>query len=314
LDTNTLTEQLRALDPGALDWTFALYNAHRYRDGIELEWSTCRMRGIIAQVDKLREYLLKKPVDEKPVVPYSPFLPDKETIGALELTDEIIREQIKAITIDAPRGPVYTPEDFLSGTAQKPTGYALYGESKDENSAVREQVLFMRRANPFLSPSNAALFTSAADEFTPCEKPILKFAPGTDFLLIGGVCYFFSSSVEKDFALESRQYAIAQKRMESIAAAEIINDYDNLEACVMKPRNARKFMDFDKAVLDHIVRLPIVEREEFLGTYGVTIDRNGYVDTSDPAQCELVVDLLCCKSCLDPLGRLSVGSNITRRE
>ncbi len=75
-----------------------------------------------------------------------------------------------------------------------------------------------------------------------------------------------------------------------------------------------KFIGFDKKVLEYIVRLPIVEREEFLSTYGVTIDRNGNMDASDPDQCELVIDLLCCRSCLDPLGRLSTASNITPRE
>jgi len=57
-----------------------------------------------------------------------------------------------------------------------------------------------------------------------------------------------------------------------------------------------------------------VGREEFLATYGVTIDYDGRMDTSDTEQCELMIDLLCCRSCLDPLGRLAVGSNITVRE
>jgi hypothetical protein len=143
---------------------------------------------------------------------------------------------------------------------------------------------------------------------------VLKFATAVDFLLIGDVGYFFSSAVQKDFSLEDRHLAIAGRHLDSIAGAAIISDYEQLERVVMTAKNARKFLDFDKQILEHIVRLSIVEREEFLSVYGLTIDRNGRVDTSDPEQGEMLVDLLCCRSCIDPLGRLAVGSNITPRQ
>ena len=82
----------------------------------------------------------------------------------------------------------------------------------------------------------------------------------------------------------------------------------------MTAKNAKKFIDFDREILEYIVRLPVVEREEFLSHYGITVDREGRMETYDPEQCELIIDLLCCRSCLDPLGRLSVGSKITPRE
>jgi hypothetical protein len=128
------------------------------------------------------------------------------------------------------------------------------------------------------------------------------------------VCYFFSSGVAKDFALENRHFAIASKRLALIADAGVVSNIEALEKAAFTAKNARKFADFDKQVLEHIARLPVNEREEFLATYGVTIDYNGRMDTSDAEQCELMIDLLCCRSCLDPLGRLAVGSNITVRE
>lgn len=314
MDTTTLTEALRGFEPEALTWKFALYGTHKSRDGLELEWSLCKMRGVPTQADKLREYLLKKPVADKPVLPYSPFLSNKENIGALVKTDELIRGQLSDIILNIQNGQAYAPEDFVTGVLPKTAGFAFYGESKDDEGQVGDQVIFMRRGNPFLSGGAYRLCTSAADEIVSCDKPILKFATAVDFLLIGGVCYFLSSAIEKDFELENRHFVIAQKRMELIAEAEIVSDYERLEGCVMKEKNARKFMDFDKSILEHIARLPIVEREEFLSTYGVTIDHNGHMDTSDPEQCELIIDLLCCRSCLDPLGRLSVGKSITPRE
>jgi len=165
-----------------------------------------------------------------------------------------------------------------------------------------------------MSGAKVRLCTSEGAEVITSEKPLLKFTPATDFLLIGGVCYFLTAAIKKDFEMDNRNFAIAAKRMGLIADAAIVSDYENLEAAVMTAKNARKFLDFDSKVLEHITRLPIVEREEYLSTYGVTIDNNGHMDTSDPEQCELVIDLLCRRSCIDPLGRLSVVSSIMPRE
>jgi hypothetical protein len=152
------------------------------------------------------------------------------------------------------------------------------------------------------------------DEVAATDKPVLKLAPGVDFLLLGDACYFFSSGVEKDFALENRYFAIASKRLATVADADIVSNIEALEKAAFTSKNARKFVDFDRDVFDHIARLDTMDREEFLATYGVTIDAAGKMDTSDAEQCELIIDLLCCRSCLDPLGRLAVGSNITVRE
>lgn len=314
MDTTTLTEALRELSPDTLTWKLALYSTSKGRDGLELDWHLCSMRGIASQADSTREYLLKKPVAEKPVAAYTPFLSDKENIGAIAKEDKVIHEQLVDIILSIRNGQAHAPEGFVSGVLPKPAGYAFYGERRDDEDNILEQVIFLRRSNPFMSGQSARLFTTEGDDVISCVNPVLKFTSTADFLLIGNVCYVLSSAVEKDLSLENRHFAIAQKRMGLIAEADIVSDYDKLEACVMKAKNARKFLDFDKAVLEYIGRLPIVEREEFLGTYGVTIDHNGRMDTSDAEQCEMIVDLLCCRSCLDPLGRLSVGSNITPRE
>lgn len=308
MDTTKLIEALRDVDVDALDWKFALYSKSKGRDGLELEWNLCKMRGIASQANRLKEFLLKKPVAEKPVLPYSPFLSDKENICALDIADEMIRDQVSDITLSIQRGSYCPPEDFVSGVLPKTIGFAFYGESE-----TGEQVLIMRRGNPFLTGSTAKLYTAAGDEVVACEQPVIKFAMAVDFLMIGGVCYLLSSSIEKDLALENRYFAIAAKRMEAVAEAGIASDYELLEKAVMTTKNARKFIDFDKDILEHVVRLPIAQREDFLITYGITIDHNGNMDTSDPEQCELIIDLLCCRSCIDPLGRLSVGSNIIPR-
>ena len=314
MNTTVLTEALRALDPEALKWKFALNGLTKSRDGLELEWNLCKFRGLKAYAENLKNALLKKPVAEKPVAAYSPFLSDKENIGAIAQNDELIRDRISDIILHIQRGKNYPPEEFVAGDLPKTAGFALYGERLDADGTPAEQVLFMRRANPFLAGASANLCISDGEGIIACDKPVLKFTASADFLLIGGVCYFFSSAIEKDFDLENRHYAVADKCMKRIADADIISDYDGLEKAAMAGKNVRKFSGFDKEILAHIKRLPIVEREEFLSTYGVTIDQSGRMDTSDADQRELIIDLLCCRSVLDPLGRLSTGSNITPRE
>jgi len=314
MDTQNVTETLRALQPDELDWKFALYSVHKSKDGTELDWYLAKMKGASAWVDTIRTTLLEKTTAEKTVAQYSPFLSDKEHIAALEKTDDMIKDQISDILLNIKNGLVHAPEDFVSGVLPKITGFAFYGERKDEEGKVVDQVLFMRRGNPFLSGQKVRLCTSVGDEIMTSEKPLLKFTPATDFIFIDGICYFNSASIERDFDIENRHFAIASKRMALIADATIVSDYEKLEEVVMSAKNARKFLDFDKEILEHIARLSIMERGEFLDKYGISIDSNGHMNTYEAEQCEAVIDLLCCRTAIDPLGRIVTGNNIMPRE
>ncbi|GHV44811.1 hypothetical protein FACS189492_1680 [Clostridia bacterium] len=313
METKNLTESLRAFKPADWEWKFALYAARKSRDGIDLDWSLCKMKGVAKWVETLRDALLEKTLAERTVTEYSPFLP-KESIPALPREDGLIREQLWDTVKDIQSGLEYAPENYANGDVTKPTGYGFYGFRKDEDGKISDEALFMRRVNPFLTGSKAWLCTTVGSEIVTADKPVLKFMPATDFLLFGGVCYFLSTAIEKDFDLENRNAAVAAKRMELLGEACIVSSFEQLEKAAYAAKNARKFVDFDKHILAHIVRLTVEDREEFLLKYGVTIDQQGRMDTYDPEQCELIIDLLCGRSCLDAFGRLAVGSNITVRE
>ena len=204
----------------------------------------------------------------------------------------------------------------MTGELPRAAGFAFYGELvvDEDGEKTTKQILFMRRGNPFMSGAKTRLCTSNGSEVVYSDKPILKFTSAVDFILIDDVCYFNSPAIEKDFAMENRHLAIAINRLELISVVEIVSNYDKLESVVTSPRNAKKFINFDEQILEHITHLSIPEREEFLSTYGITVDHKGLMDTSDGEQCELIIDLLCCRSVVDPLGRLAIGSNITPRE
>ena len=315
MNKQILIDALHNLQLENLDWKFALYNTHKGRDGLELDWHSCNMNGIPAWVGNIRDTLLKKSIAERKVEPYSPFLSDKEYIGVLEKTNPIIKDQIHDILVSIRKSGMYPPESFITGALPKIAGFGFYGATKNEEGIIKPHVLFMRRGNPFLSGSDKTrLCISDGNAAVICNKPILKFSPAADFLYINDCCYFLASAIEKDFALDSRQIAIANKCLKQIFKTDIISNYSQLEIAVMKPANAKKFMNFDENILERILKLGILEREEFLAPYGIEIDRKGHMDTVDPIQCDLIIDLLCCRSCFDPLGRLAVADNITPRE
>ena len=79
MDSTILADALRGLDFSKYSWKFALYSTQKTRDGLELEWNLCNMNDIDEQVEIIRDYLLKKPVADKPVAQYSPFYLIKKT-------------------------------------------------------------------------------------------------------------------------------------------------------------------------------------------------------------------------------------------
>jgi len=313
MDTETLIQALRNLIPEEFEWKFALYSAGKSRDGLELHWNFCNMNDISLWINTLTAQLLEKAIPEHTVTGYSPFLP-KENIGAILKTNDLIKEQISDIEASLQNALTYSPADFISGALPKISGYGFYGFKTDDDGRIFEKVLFMRRSNPFLSGTRIRLCNTDSNTVFENSSPLLKFTAGTDFLMISDTCYFFSAPIERDFSLEERHIAICGKRMKELANSNIISDFDRLEKIAYANRHARKFIDFDKNILDHICRLPLTERIEFLDTYGIRVDQEGRMDTSEDEQCELIIDLLCCRSCLDPLGRLAVGSKITVRE
>lgn len=312
MDTQTLTQAIRNINPSEFSWKFALYNAQKGRDGTDLEFRICKMDGISEWIEELNSNLLDKILPERTVAPYSPLAP-KELICALDRSDDMIKEKITAIISDIENAFEHAPEDFISGAAPKPVGYAFYGARKDESGIVTDRALYMRRTNPFLAGQKAKLCMSGAEGIVESESPLLKFTLGVDFFMYGDGCYFFADNIEKDFEFESRHVAICAKRLEEIAQNDIVSDYEQLEKVALSNKHAKKFVDFDVEILDYIKRISIMDRMDFLTTYGITVDNSGRMESSDPEQCELIIDLLCCRSCLDAFGRLSVGNKITPR-
>jgi hypothetical protein len=322
LDTQTLAAALQGLKPKEYDWKFCLYSASKSRDGMQLRWNACEMRDIPRWTEQMARLLLEKTLAERVVTDYSPLCP-KEEIGALAKSDPQIRDQIGDILLGVAGAERRAPEEFANGVVTKPVGYAFYGLRPTQRTGdgepeagelLPEEVLFLRRANPFISGAKALLCTGQGEAVAEASTPLLKFTPQVDFLLIGGVCYLLSESVGRELELESRANAVAGRRLGQIAEAEVVGNYEQLELTALGGKHTKKFLEFDKEILDHIAALSVQSRMEFLSAYGITLDSDGKMDTHDPEQCEMIIDLLCGRTCTDVLGRLAVGVNIKPRE
>jgi len=309
MDTPTLTQKLQGLLTANYEWSLNFFNSKKSRDGVEFEFGKCGMKDIGVLAENIKTTLLEKVFSDRSVNEYSPFL-TKESVGTLPVDHELIHEPISDMMLSLKNAHTLNPEDYVSGLYAWPTGYVIQGKKTDSDDIV----LYIRRTNPFIRPDKNRIYMAEGGMIAASAKPVLKFLPAIDMLIIGGDCFMISNNMNKDFSLESRHYAICAKRMALIAEKSIINNYDQLEAVAMNGKNARKFLDFDREILEYIERLSIAEREEFLATYGINIDKEGKMDTYDPEQCELIVDLLCCRSCVDPLGRLAVANGISPRE
>ena len=311
MDTQTLRQKMQSVITADYEWSLNFFTSKKSRDGIELNFNKCNMKNLSTLAEAVRIYLLEKALAERPVIEYTPFITN-ENIGVLPIRHELIQEQITEMMFSIKKTETISPDDYVSGLYAWPTGYVIQGIKNEQNS--EEKILYFRRNNPFIKPDKNHIYTTLSNDIVAAEKPILKFLPAIDLLIVDDNCFMITGNMSKDLGLESRHFAICAKRMELIAEKSIINNYEQLDAVAMTAKNAKKFLDFDRDILEHIERLSIIDREEFLSTYGITIDSEGRMDTYDTEQCELIVDLLCCRSCLDPLGRLAVANGISPRE
>ena len=323
MDTHTLVTALQGLNPKEYEWRFCLYSSQKSKDGAQLRFARCAMEGIPLWAEQMIRLLLEKTLTERVVTDYSPLQP-KEEIGALSQGDERVRGQVGDLLLGVTGCEANAPEDFVNGVVNRPVGYVFFGLRPKQESGDREQesgaqpkeVLFLRRTNPFISGGGAKglLCVGKGDGIAEAQTPLLKFTPQTDFLLMDGICYFLSEAAGKDLDMESRPAAVCARRLEQIAQAGVVGNYEQLELAALGGKHTRKFLEFDKEILDHIASLSIEARIDFLAAYGISLDSDGKMDSSDPAQCEMIIDLLCGRTCTDVLGRLAVGVNIKPRE
>ncbi|MDR1805352.1 MAG: hypothetical protein LBQ80_01070 [Clostridium sp.] len=303
-----LSEAIRGLEPRGLEWSFLPYNSSKTRDGVSFMFGKCAMKNIGAWVETVLDSLLSENLSKQSVTEYSSFLP-KEEIGAIPASSLLMSEPLTE-ALGAVKGALpYNPEDFLTGLFPRVTGYAFY--AKDKNGA---EVLLMRRTNPFLGGKKQLLCDCEEDsgEIKESLSPLLKFTADADFLLLDGVCYFITAAAQKDFALEDRAAALCAQATEIIGECDLVSDFARFEETAKK--QARKFEDFSEDLVVSIGRMGVQAREEFAGTYGVSVGSDGRLETNTPEQCALLIDFICRRSCLDIYGRLAVANKITPRE
>jgi hypothetical protein len=308
METHDFTQSLGELVTGKYEWTFGLYSAKKSRDGITLDIGKTPMKDIATLADAIRCALLEKTLQERTVTDYSPLL-QNEYIGALSGDSELLGEPLCNMLDALKTADTRYAEDYYGGLYSAPCGYAFLGKGPGG-----ETVLFLRRSSPFIKGGKSRICVVNGETVVTSDSPVLKFSPQVDFVFIGGIGYFVTSAAEKDFGFESRHIKIAEKRLKVLGEKGILSNFENFENVAYKNKHARKFMNFSTEVAEHIERMSAESRADFLSSFGIDTDGAGLLQTDDEESCELIIDLLCGRSCLDALGRLSVANNIQPRE
>jgi hypothetical protein len=305
MDTHDLTAALQALNPKDYKWRFCLYSTHKSKDGTQLAWNACAMKDIAAFTEKIASNLLEKTLTTRSVTEYAPSLP-KEEIGTVPTNDPLVRQQMSDLFSSVRNAETHAPEDFANGIVGKPVGYGFWGEAE----ANKKQVLFLRRANPFLAAAKGILAIGKSGTVQEAEAPLLKFTPQADFLVIENVCVFLSDSVSKDLDLQSRAEAVCNRRLNQLEETDILSNLDLMRLAAATPKLQRRFLDFDREVMEHIAGLSIAARQVFISPFGIDLNTEGKLECGTAEQCGQIIDLLCGRVCFDALGRLAVGKEI----
>jgi len=307
IDSQSLLEGLETFEASQYVWSFALYGFTKSRDGKVMEFTKTQLEGCGDWAQDIAAYMAEKQAKDRPVFLYDAKHP-KEVIGALKKEDPRIGPVLTDITLSIENGDAWDATD-LEFAETKWAGYAIYGKAEDGRQAI-----FMRRSNPLQPGNNYRLFVTEGAGLSRFGDTALKCGLTCDFLLLEGVCYFLTESVAKDFELESREKAAAIAALKTIEEAGFVGDISRFQEVAFKPKNMKKFLDFDEAVMNHIQKMPIEDRADYLSHYMIDLDKSGSLGCFDDAMCESIIDLITSRSCLDALGRVVYGRFSVRED
>ena len=297
-------DSLYSFKPDDYIWGFYMYESLKTSDGTVLDFARIKMEGIQPLLEALKEHIITKALSSRPVGIYDPLRP-KEAIGAVGSDDPIVKGALADAMLCMDNAQDWQAEELEYSDA-KWAGYAFYGKQESEENSGKS-VLIMKRANPIQPLLKSSFFVSNGESLAETSESILKFTPALDLCVIDGMCYFFSDALARDFDMQGRDRAQAVKCLKIIEESGLVSDMHTFSEAAMKPKNSKKFHDFDEGILSHIARIEIADRIDFLQSYGVALDGGGLLSSYTDEECAYIIDLITSRSCIDPLGRLSFG-------
>lgn len=98
--------------------------------------------------------------------------------------------------------------------------------------------------------------------------------------------------------------AVCEDKATEICQSDIVSDIDQFKTIATSGYNPRRFVSFNQARFD---RMKEPETHiQMAGTFRLTLDDNGHIDTSTPDMVEKLIKVLCNKGMVDPFDNVPV--------
>jgi len=214
----------------------------------------------------------------------------KNVVDRLSVSNDLVKTQWKNLL-----SSLNECDDNKSLVDIKSNAYIFAGtysqDGKDRN------IYLLSRKNPVYTykKGKGKIFESRHNKITEISEPLIQFGKTYDVLIYRDVIYSLNNNFESIFNMEYSHRVICKSSLEIIKKASIIKNYENYEKFALSGQHPRKFISFDKGIVDNIRRkenLDIIVLE-----LKIPYDKNVMkFDLTDISHAELFTKAICNKT------------------
>lgn len=134
----------------------------------------------------------------------------------------------------------------------KPQAYIFAGTYTVDNQD--QNVYLLSRRNPIYTykKGKGKIFESRQNRIQEISEPLIQFGKTIDAIIYKGVLYSINNNFESIFNMEYSHKIACKASLETIENKSIIDDFENYKAFALSGQHPRKFLTFDKRILDNI--------------------------------------------------------------
>lgn len=163
-------------------------------------------------------------------------------------------------------------------------------------------IMLFSLQNPICVLKNRFLYDN--NTFFELNKKVLNLRQNIDVMIIDDTVYLLTLAGEKLFNMERSYKAVCEDKAMEICQSDIVSDIDQFRTIATSGHNPRRFVSFNQARFDRMKEPET--RIQMAGTFRLTLDANGHIDTSSPDMIEKLIKVLCNKGMVDPFDNVPV--------
>ena len=163
-------------------------------------------------------------------------------------------------------------------------------------------VMLFSLQNPICVLKNRFLYDNST--FFELNKKVLNLRQNIDVIIIDDMVYLLTLAGEKLFNMERSYKAVCEDKTMEICQSEIVSNIDQFKSVATSGHNPRRFVSFNQSRFDSMKDSET--RRRMAGTFRLTLDADGHIDTSTPDMVEKLIKVLCNKGMVDPFDNVPV--------